>query len=214
MNADALVIGEFIKAAEFGEGLPKMPTWRIKGVQIERMPSMKKQGKEIDKGTVYFHDIDRGWVMNRTNVECLKALFGPETDGWVGKRVTLSTEPTKVGIGIRVHGSPDIDRPVTARWRVPRQAEQTREMVPTGAQTAARQPARHTAKSGADLVADVAAKLGVSAEDVGAFFAAQGIVPAKCNAHDYAAIMRDLEPGGPLRMAYDDGAAEPAGGAS
>jgi hypothetical protein len=70
--------------------------------------------------------------MNRTNVECLKALFGAETNGWIGHRVTLGQEPTKTGPGIRVHGSPDIDRDVIAEWTPPRQKKVSKRMVPTG----------------------------------------------------------------------------------
>ena len=132
MNADALLEGEYIKAVELGDKLPANPTYTIVAVNIETMPNIKKPGKEINKGVIMFAEIPRGWVMNRTNVECLKALFGPDTDGWLKHRVTLGTEPTKTGLGIRIVGSPDINEPVTATWTPPRQRAVSKKMVPTG----------------------------------------------------------------------------------
>lgn len=140
MNADSLLEGEYIKAVEFGTKLPANPTYIIVGVEIERLPNLKKPGKEINKGVVMFREIERGWVMNRTNVECLKAMFGPDTEGWVGKRVTLGTEPTKTGPGIRAVGSPDIDREVIAEWTPPRQRKVTKRLVPTGERPRQNQP--------------------------------------------------------------------------
>ena len=34
---------------------------------------------------------EKGLVLNWTNLKKLKAAFGPETDGWVGKSIMLST---------------------------------------------------------------------------------------------------------------------------
>ena len=133
MNADALLTGTYIKAAEFdGTTIPRTPTWTIARVAVEELPDLKRQDATKNKGVIYFREQERGWVMNRTNVECLKALFGPQTDGWIGRRVTLCTEPTRTGDGIRVYGSPDITEPVVATWRVPKKAAQSKRMVPTG----------------------------------------------------------------------------------
>ncbi len=132
MNADSLLEGEYIKAVELGDKLPANPTYTIKAVDIESLPNLKKPGKDINKGVVYFREIERGWVMNRTNVECLKALFGKETGDWVGRRITLGAEPTKTGPGIRVIGSPEIEREVIAEWTPPRQKKVVKRLVPTG----------------------------------------------------------------------------------
>lgn len=132
MNADALLEGDYIKAVEFGDKLPTNPTYTIVAINIETMPNIRKPGKETNKGVVMFSEIPRGWVMNRTNVECLKALFGPDTENWLRHRVTLGTEPTKTGPGIRVIGSPDITRDVIAEWTPPRQKKQVKRLIPTG----------------------------------------------------------------------------------
>ena len=101
------------------------------------MPDIKNPGKETVKGIVYFRDIEPGWVANRTNVECIKAMFGKETNDWIGKRVTLCAEAIKMPngateTGIRGKGSPDIDREIVAEWKPARKAKQTRRLVPTG----------------------------------------------------------------------------------
>lgn len=139
MNADALIIGQYIKAAEFGNTLPLTPTWTIAGDNIEDVPSLKpgaQEGKTVPKGVIFFRDIPRGWVCNKTNVACLKAMFGQETEAWVGKRVTLHAVPVQVGPskepGIRVLGSPDITSPVKVTIKLPKRAPITMTMVPTG----------------------------------------------------------------------------------
>lgn len=212
MDADSLIIGDFIKAVELGSTLPANPTWRIKSVEIERLPDLKKPGKEKDKGVVFFVDHERGWVMNRTNVECLKALFGRETAGWIGKRVTLGQEPTKTGPGVRIIGSPEITQDVVAEWTPPRQKKVSKRMVPTGNARAntGTKPADHPHPAAA-LIADVAALLNVTDEVVVKFFAAVPIVVKDCNAADVAAILADLAPGGPLREQFEAGPGEVAG---
>jgi hypothetical protein len=136
MHADALTIGQYIKAAEFGNTLPAEPTWTIAGANIEDVPSLKpgaQEGKTVPKGVVFLKDIPRGWVMNKTNVACIKGMFGAETDDWIGKRITLYRDATvKPEPGIRVRGSPDIDREIRVTVKLPKKAPITITLVPTG----------------------------------------------------------------------------------
>lgn len=134
MDASALTPGQFIKAADLGVSMPKNPTLTIKSAAIEEMASLKPGSAEktVEKGVIFFEETKRGWVMNKTNVECLKALFGARTEGWTGKRVTLKTEATNTGPGIRVLGSPDISTNVVAIVRLPRKKPITMVLQPTG----------------------------------------------------------------------------------
>lgn len=202
MDADALVTGDYIKAAEFGTTFPTNPTWRIKSVDIVRMPDLKRPGKEKDKGVVYFHDIERGWVMNRTNVECLKAMFGRDTDAWPGRRITLGTEPTKTGPGVRVIGSPEIDRDVIAEWTPSRQKKITKKMVPTGTPNQ-RQPAKPQRTEHDNFLDAVNNELGLDRADVAAFLAGQGITVTDRPTGE--AVWNRMLPGGDLRTAFDKG---------
>ena len=210
MNADALLEGEYIKAVELdGVKLPTNPTYTIKSIEIELLPNLKKPGKEINKGVVSFREIERGWVMNRTNVECLKALFGGETQGWVGKRVTLGVEPTKTGPGIRVVGSPDIEREVVAEWTPPRQRKVTKKMVPTG-RPATGGGNRQAPRSEHDNFLDaLATEAGYNREHIAAFLAAQGLVVTDRATGE--ALWPRLQEGGDLAAMFAAGPAEGGG---
>lgn len=164
MIADAMVSGEYLKAAAIGD---ETPTYTIKGVSLEQLASLKPgaaEDKTVQKGVIWFNDTPLGWVMNKTNVECLKAVWGNDTNAWLGKRVTLRTEMTKTGLGIRLKGSPDIDREITARVKLPKRKAQEFVIVPTGN----RRPTGPTPY--AAFVATLAAK-GIDAEALGAWWA-------------------------------------------
>src|SRR6185312_16828420 len=117
MDFDLLYPGRFLKAADFRG---KDVTLTIKSVRIEKLVGEK--GEKV-KGIVAFEERPKELVLNRTNGLCIKAMFGRETDGWVGKKVTLWPAPMKDSftgediIAIRVRGSPDIaaDKSFTAK---------------------------------------------------------------------------------------------------
>lgn len=114
MDYDKLFPGRFIKAGEFGGNAVTMT---MSAVAIEELPSDK--GDQA-KGIVSFAETKRKWVLNRTNGECLKAMFGRDTDAWIGKRVTLYPAPYEGDIAIRVKGSPDIESSMTVEVKLPR----------------------------------------------------------------------------------------------
>ena len=114
MDYDKLFPGRFIKAGEFGGNAVTMT---MSAVAIEELPSDK--GDQA-KGIVSFSETKRKWVLNRTNGECLKAMFGRDTDAWIGKRVTLYPAPYEGDIAIRVKGSPDIESSMTVEVKLPR----------------------------------------------------------------------------------------------
>ena len=133
-------LGTYITAAEIGT---KTPTLTISRVTLEKVESLKASdnegdGKTKDRVIVYFRESksDRGWLLNRTNAECLREMWGRETDQWIGKRVTLYSCPVRVGPkmepGIRVKGSPDISTPITFQLKLPRKKPIPTTLVPTG----------------------------------------------------------------------------------
>lgn len=107
MNADLLTIGKYITA----ESVDPPLTFTIKDAARDDMDGAK--GKE-KKGMVSFSETDKRWVLNVTNKDILKSLWGKETKAWNGKRVQLHAvnvrgvdgQPTR---GIQICGSPDID---------------------------------------------------------------------------------------------------------
>lgn len=133
-------LGIYITAAEL-QG--KTPTMTIAKVQLEKVESMKVSddegaGKVRDRIVVYFAESKsgRGWLLNRTNAECLKELWGRETEQWIGKRVTLCTMQVRVGPkmepGIRVKGSPELTEPRQFQLKLPRKKATPMTLVPTG----------------------------------------------------------------------------------
>jgi len=65
------------------------------------------QGNQAeDKFIVYFNEVDKGLVLNKTNAKSIADLHGGDTDDWEGKRVALyATEVEfqgKRSMGIRI----------------------------------------------------------------------------------------------------------------
>lgn len=105
---DELFPGRFIKA---GLLKGKSVTVTIADVVLEELPD--KKGKR-NRGVVSFVGKKMELVLNKTNGECLKGMFGRRTGAWIGKRITLF--PTMVDafgrkkLAIRILGSPDIPK--------------------------------------------------------------------------------------------------------
>lgn len=132
-------LGTYITAAEL---VGKEPTLTIERVTLEKVESLKATdddggGKMRDRIVVYFKEArgGRGWLLNRTNAECLKELWGRETNDWIGKRVTLYTAQVRVGPkmepGIRVKGSPELTEPRSFELRLPRKKPIRTTLLPT-----------------------------------------------------------------------------------
>ena len=165
MIADAMVAGEYLKAAAIAD---TTPTYTIRSVSLEQLASLKPgaaEDKTVQKGVIWFSDTPLGWVMNKTNVECLKAVWGNDTGAWLGKRVTLRTEMTKTGLGIRMKGSPDIDREIVARVKLPKRKPIEYTIVPTGNRRPPSRDASAPANPYAAFTATLAAK-GIDADQV------------------------------------------------
>ncbi len=121
-------LGTYITAAEL---VGKEPTLTIERVTLEKVESLKASddeggGKMRDRIVVYFKEArgGRGWLLNRTNAECLKEMWGRETNDWIGHRVTLYTAQVRVGPkvepGIRVKGSPELAETRSFELKLPR----------------------------------------------------------------------------------------------
>lgn len=121
MDYDELFPGRFLKS---GELKGKDVTLKIANVCTEELPDKKgtkvnKDGERVRiRGIIAFEKTEKQLVLNKTNGECLKAMFGRNTDAWVGKRVTFY--PATVDafgeetLAIRVRGSPDIAQDMVA----------------------------------------------------------------------------------------------------
>jgi hypothetical protein len=122
--------GDYISAVEFGGRTPTLTIREVRVVELEDEKGVKR-GRPV----VFFSDVRRGWVLCKTTAHCLAAMFTAETATWAGKRVTLYEAQVQVGKerrpGIRVLGSPDIDKPVVFELRLPRKKPIRMSMKPT-----------------------------------------------------------------------------------
>lgn len=155
MDYRAAFKGEYIKAVELEMGREvtmRIAAWRIVKLENEKGVS--------DRLTLWFDATERGMVVNRTNAECIAAMFGAEMDGWIGKRITIYRDPTvRLGKetvdGLRLRGSPDIAAPVNATIKMPRKKAQTITLRPTGRQQPAdREPERVSVASDGHQLGD------------------------------------------------------------
>lgn len=121
MDFDQLFPGRFLKSGLF-QG--KDVTLVIANVRTEELPD-DKGGKKV-KGIISFVGKTLELVLNRTNGESIKAMFGRKTEKWIGKRVTFWPAPYtdnmtgEVSTAIRVRGSPDIDGNITFELKLAR----------------------------------------------------------------------------------------------
>lgn len=59
-------------------------------IKIVVMEGMKNRNNKTEsKPVVIFERATKGMVLNKTNAMTIASLYGPETDNWVGKSVTL-----------------------------------------------------------------------------------------------------------------------------
>ncbi len=88
-----------------------------------------------DKGIVFFNETPRGLVLCKTNAMLAAAMFGDDTNAWLGKRITLFAMDVKVGPemkpGIRIKGSPDLKQAMTVEIKLPKRKAFKMQLVPT-----------------------------------------------------------------------------------
>ena len=135
MDYETMFPGRFLKSAQFQK---KEVTLVIRDVRTEELEGDK--GKKL-KGIVAFEKTPLEWVLNRTNAEALKAMWGRETAAWIGKRVTLWPSPYtdnmtgEVTTCIRVRGSPDLEADKSFELRLARKKPSTVKLLKTSGKT-------------------------------------------------------------------------------
>lgn len=137
MNAKFLNPANYFTVTDFPEGVAE-PTYKILSVTLEDIEDEK--GKVKRKGSIALDGVGKQWLANVTNVRCLVAMFGEETDRWVGKRVTVFSERVMAfgewTLGVRLRGSPDLEKPVSVRIKLRKKREQIITMQRTGVASA------------------------------------------------------------------------------
>jgi len=88
MRANELCPAPHLEAADFDGDT----VLTIKAVDFAEVGDEK-----VMKGVVYFSELKRGLVLNRTNLKRIIAQHGTDTDDWVGKKITLYPSETDFG---------------------------------------------------------------------------------------------------------------------
>lgn len=83
---------KYLKADDVDEQGGDVPA-TIKGVRLEEMQD--NEGAKEDKPVLYFNNVPKGMVLNKTNADRISAAYGDESDSWRGKPVVLYTEEVK-----------------------------------------------------------------------------------------------------------------------
>lgn len=87
MNVNEIGDFKYMDAFDVGD---RDITVTVKTIQKE---GIERPGGDADeKGVMYFEKARKGLILSNTNLKTLARLYGPETDAWTGKRVTLYVE--------------------------------------------------------------------------------------------------------------------------
>ena len=115
VDYDELYPGRFLKSGAFAE-LERKPL-TIADVDTDELEGDK--GKKT-KGTITFTEVPQQLVLNSTNGQCIKAMFGRTLRDWHGKRIALFISEWAGEPALRVWGSPDIERDIEVEVKLPR----------------------------------------------------------------------------------------------
>ena len=159
----AVVGATYLRAEDLPEG--QEVTMRIKEVRCDEVWDEKSRAN-VEKLTISFCETPVRMVVIATNRELIRRMFGSRSGGWVGKSVTIHRRMVRLMgdmvPGIRVAGSPDIDRDITFDLKLPRKKPVRVTLRKTGSSaTKPDDPALP-----AEMAAKVRAKLGPFLEAV------------------------------------------------
>jgi hypothetical protein len=87
MNIEELFPSKYVKASD----LSQPQTLRISGIEMEKMSDGEM------KPVLYFGNSTKGLVLNVTNKNVIKELYGSDTDNWEGKPIQLIATTTDFG---------------------------------------------------------------------------------------------------------------------
>jgi len=135
---DEMFPGRFLKSGLFVPlfGTDK-PTLTIKDYDLEALPD--DDGVDKPAGILTFVETPMQFKLNKTNGDCLKAMFGKVLKAWIGKRVSWCIERDRDPGGakgamcdaVRVLGSPDIDGDMSVTIKLPKRKPKERRLVKT-----------------------------------------------------------------------------------
>lgn len=133
-HVDLLFPSDYITAADL---LGRDVTITIEAIE-PRHELQRQSGKDY-RPVIRMRGKAKKWVLNKTNAKTIAKLYGPEVQGWIGKRVTIYPTRTRFG--------PDEVDAIRVRPRVPSDQEPAPAPAPAQSrprshpETAPQQPA-------------------------------------------------------------------------
>ncbi len=95
---DFLPKSNYLKIADFDELEDDAPLVTIEEVTEETFEARDGRPAET-KLLVHFLAMEKGLLLNKTNLVCLIDLFGDDTDDWIGHKIRLMLAPTRTPEG-------------------------------------------------------------------------------------------------------------------
>lgn len=84
MKTSQMIQSKFLKKDDF----PSPEVLTIKDCSLEEV------GKGDTRWVLFFKEKAKGVVLNVTKIKQLEGAYGDDTDGWIGKKVKFSHDPT------------------------------------------------------------------------------------------------------------------------
>ena len=140
---EAYYTGQYLTAKDLPPGRSVVVTITdVRGADVEQ-----EDGSVKHRPILTMRGKDKKFLVNRTNGVAIAAMFGDDPTAVVGKRLEIQAVEVRFGRdrvkGVRVIGSPDLDRDVTFELKMPRKKPQTVTLrrTTTGAAKAEQPPA-------------------------------------------------------------------------
>lgn len=83
MNINQAFPSKYLAATDLGQAKPVVTISNI-GTEVINQ-------NEPPKFILHFQGKNKGMVLNKTNAMNIATMYGPETDAWIGKQITLYT---------------------------------------------------------------------------------------------------------------------------
>ena len=81
---------KWLSAGDFEEDDNGNPVDLVATIREVKLESLEIPGQPmVDKPVVFFEELEKGLVLNKTNGKTIAAMYGNDTDDWAGKPITL-----------------------------------------------------------------------------------------------------------------------------
>lgn len=89
MNVHSMFPSKFVAASDLcGQDVSVV----IGGIRVEKVGADEEQ-----RPVIYFQGMTKGMVLNRTNAKRIAAIYGADTDKWVGRPIALYPSEAEFG---------------------------------------------------------------------------------------------------------------------